>query len=306
MFRKVTVILAVIVLLFSIGCQQKSPAPGNTPTGESSSVSPVNKPGDSGNGKVTAADINEARELLNEAVKLKYDKKLKDAVLKCREALKKNPNDMDIYKELANIYKKQNDFSGAIDIYEKAIVIEPENSGLWIEKANTLGSQKKYKEAIEAFKKAIELKPAEKQAYIDMAKAYGQLDDFENCEDTYKKAMEKFPDDFNFPGFYADYWTSRSQEEENEEKKIQYLQQAAELYEESLNRITDKNKPFRPSTLFVLGKTYFEKWQLTKNEDDRKKAIEIFEKYKTEKPGHIYMDKAEKMIEEMEKSRSYW
>ena len=307
MFKKAILILLAFVLVFSLGCQQQAQPPASPEkppaTGEPAGDKPDVEapPAETPAKEISAEDIRVAKELVEEAKKLRYDKKYKEATLKCEEAIAKNPKGMEIYEEMATIHKGQKDYSKAVEIYVKALDMDPKNTKLLMAKAGTLRMQSKFDEALEEYNKAMELKPDEKNVYMEIAYTYRDKKDYENAEKAYEKAIEKFPGDFNIPSFYASYWSYRGFGEREKDKSAEYFQKSADFYDVSFSKMTDKDEFSKPGNLYSAGDAYYQKWKKTGSDEDKKKALEKFEAYKKQKPDHVWMETAEKKMDELKK-----
>lgn len=311
MFKKAIPIILAFILVFSLGCQQQAPpaSPEKPPTaGEPTGDKPAietpatEKPAvETPSKEISAEDIRVAKELVEEAKKLRYDKKYKEATLKCEEALAKNPKGTEIFEEMAAVYKGQNDYSKAVEIYVKALDMDPKNSQLLVSKAGTLRMQSKFDEALEDYNKVLELKPDEKSVYMEIAYTYRDKKDYENAEKAYEKAIEKFPDDFNLAGNYAAYWSYRGFGESDKAKSAEYFQKSADFYDVSFKKMTDKDEFSKPGNLYSAGDAYYQKWKKSGSDEDKKKALEKFEAYKKQKPDHVWMETANKKMDELKK-----
>ncbi len=306
MSKKSILIILAFVLVFSLGCQQPTPpaSPENPPaTGEATGDKPVAEPPKTEEPakEISAEDIRVAKELVEEAKKLRYDKKFKEATLKCEESIAKNPKGIEAYEEMAFIYKGQNDYSKAVEIYEKALAMDPKSPKLLVSKAGTLRMQSKFDEALDDYNKALELKPDDKTIYMEIAYTYRDKKDYENAEKAYEKALEKFPTDFNLDNNFASYWSYRGFGESDKTKSAEYFQKSADCYEAAFKKMTDKDDFSKPGTLYSWADAYYQKWKKTDSDEDKKKALEKFEEYKKQKPDHVWMETANKKMDELKK-----
>src|SRR5690348_1014476 len=96
-------------------------------------------------------------------------------------------------------YHDKGDYDGAIDKYDKALVMDKDNLFALEEKAYTLMAQKKYEEAIELCKKAIEVHPGEEYlstAYITYGNALDGLKKTDQSIAVYDEGIKAFPDEY--------------------------------------------------------------------------------------------------------------
>lgn len=96
-------------------------------------------------------------------------------------------------QETANTFMRQGDFANAILVLNRAIKLEPKN----IEVAKNLGLNyyfaKEYSKALEIYKPLLDLEEADDQCFQVAGDIYIALDEVKECEKIYKKGLKKFP-----------------------------------------------------------------------------------------------------------------
>ena len=85
---------------------------------------------------------------------------------------------------------KQNNYSSALDYFQKAIVSDPNNIDYLAELAITQYRLKNYDEAIKSYEKIISLNPDNISCYNRIGNIYWIKKDFERAEFYFKKAIE--------------------------------------------------------------------------------------------------------------------
>ncbi|MCK5486388.1 MAG: tetratricopeptide repeat protein [Desulfobacterales bacterium] len=88
---------------------------------------------------------------------------------------------------------KQNNYSSALDYFQKAIESEPDNIDYLTELATTHYKLKNYDEAIKGYEKIVRLNPDNISCYNRIGNIYWIKKDFERAEFYFKKAIELDP-----------------------------------------------------------------------------------------------------------------
>ena len=86
----------------------------------------------------------------------------------------------------------QEDYTKAIECYEKAIALAPEYKQAYCNMAVVYDYLQDYNKAIAYFQKAIRLKPNDTDAriYHDMGITHGNISDYDKAIECYQKAIE--------------------------------------------------------------------------------------------------------------------
>ena len=85
---------------------------------------------------------------------------------------------------------KQNNYSSALNYYQKAVESEPDNIDYLAELAITHYKLKNYNEAIKSYEKIIELNPSNISCYNRIGNVYWIKNDFQQAELYFRKAIE--------------------------------------------------------------------------------------------------------------------
>ena len=88
---------------------------------------------------------------------------------------------------------KQNNYSSALDYFEKAVELEPGNIDYLTELAATHYKLKNYNEAIKSYERIISLNPDNISCYNRIGNIYWIKKDFERAEFYFRKAIELDP-----------------------------------------------------------------------------------------------------------------
>jgi len=109
-----------------------------------------------------------------------------------------SPDDAKVYfNNVIRMYDEAKMPDKAVNAAKKLIELDPNNHESHYNMGAMLVKQNKYTEAIESFKKAIELKPDFIYAYANMGYSYSQMKKYSDAVGAFKKLVEFSPDDSN-------------------------------------------------------------------------------------------------------------
>ncbi len=108
---------------------------------------------------------------------MRPDKKIQ--VLKNR--IRKNQKDYKAYIKIGDIYKKYNNFNGAIQAYHRAVKIKPNNEISLNRLGEALWKAKRFSEALYQFKSALKVNPKYANAHLNLGKAFDLVNDKANA-----------------------------------------------------------------------------------------------------------------------------
>ncbi len=94
-----------------------------------------------------------------------------------------------IYRNIGTIYKNQGLFKEAIDLYRQALLKEPNDIELHILLGKTYFQKKVYTAALRTFLKATELSSQNAEAYKGLGETYLKMDRFDNGISAIKRAL---------------------------------------------------------------------------------------------------------------------
>ena len=108
---------------------------------------------------------------------MRSDKKIQ--VLKNR--IRQNPKDYKAYIKIGDIYKKYNNFNGAIQAYQRAVKIRPNNEISLNRLGEALWKAKRFSQALHQFKSALKVNPKYANAHLNLGKAFDLVNDKANA-----------------------------------------------------------------------------------------------------------------------------
>ncbi len=118
------------------------------------------------------------------------------AKAKYTQLIEMDYNNPAIYSELANIYKKEDNFDKAEEVLGAGREKYPDNNGILIAEINILLGQGRFDEVIAKLKKSIELEPENASLYLALGDSYKEVKNNEEAIKYYKQALEINPDYF--------------------------------------------------------------------------------------------------------------
>jgi len=108
------------------------------------------------------------------------------------DVVKQQPDNYYAYFGLGNYYRSNNINDGALENYEKAVLLNNKDPMLFNNLGLTLYNQKKYEDAIVNFNKAITILPEFSQFYNNRGNAYYYLKKYEKALADYDTAFKKW------------------------------------------------------------------------------------------------------------------
>lgn len=185
-----------------------------------------------------------------------YSNKLASAIELYEKALKKLPNNIDFYDDLADLYiKNKEPNQKIIDLFTEGVKNNPNESILYVDLGDSFYNNKNLEKAIENYNKALELNKNNIEAYGKLISLYFDKNDNDKAIIYSKKAVEDNPNYFS-----AYLWLGSTY------VKTKNLDSAIDSFKEAL-----KLSPNNPNCYNSLALAYVEK-----NEYDL--AIEYFSK----------------------------
>ena len=131
--------------------------------------------------------------LLNLAIQKIQSKKLQEAELLLKQALKLEPNNTDTLCFMSVVAAQKKDFQEALRLIEKSITAAPKNPIAHSNKGNILKELGKYSDAITCYEKAILLERTFVEPYSNKGNALQALSRFEEALDCYSMAISLEP-----------------------------------------------------------------------------------------------------------------
>lgn len=111
--------------------------------------------------------------------------------------------------QIADAYLKQGKLKEARKEFKSLTRNYPELSGPWVKIAEIAVQREEFSDAIDAYEKALEVNSNNVAAYLDLAKLYREQGHFAEARNTYLRALNSWPDfpegHFNLAVFYDLY-----------------------------------------------------------------------------------------------------
>ena len=146
-----------------------------------------------------------------------------------KQKIEQNPDDAEAYANLGAVYQRQNNFTAALQQYEKAESINPSNVNTRLNLGTLYQAQKEYDTAIAAYDTIIDVNPNFKLAYLYKAQCYRALGNKDAAIQNYKLALNLDPTNQDIKDELFDMYESDMTPEE----KLAYIN--AQLQKEPNN-----------------------------------------------------------------------
>lgn len=119
------------------------------------------------------------------------------------KSVSENPNNVDAWMQLGNLYFDTNNFQKSIDSYKKYLAVKPDNPNVWTDLGVMYRRSGSPQEALAAFDKAIELDPRHEQPRFN--KGIVLLHDLQDSEAAVRvwKELAEINPSFKAPGGQA-------------------------------------------------------------------------------------------------------
>ena len=147
------------------------------------------------------ADIPDLTDKLLDLVKqLKADNLSQVAFRICQATVELNPKNLVTWQQLASLYEAEQEFSSAIDCYQKILSISPNCFSIYIKIARLYHLQNQYQKAISYYNLGIEKKPEQPAwVYRFLGSAFKEDAQLDQAIASYQKAMQIEP---NYPAIF--------------------------------------------------------------------------------------------------------
>ncbi len=121
--------------------------------------------------------------------------KQKEMIATLDDAMRRNPEDIELLLTAGQISLDDGDVDGAIELLEKALKINPRDSRVARLLADAYYNKGDREGAIFAYKKALREDPENIDLHFNMGVLYLQIDDFDLAEEKFQKVLKLDPDD---------------------------------------------------------------------------------------------------------------
>lgn len=101
-----------------------------------------------------------------------------------------SPEDSETQEDLADFYRKTQDYPRALEIYDRALALDPENRTAWRYRGDTLRLMSDLEAAVADYTTAIQVDPEYKQAFVRRGNALQELGDCQAALADFDRAIE--------------------------------------------------------------------------------------------------------------------
>ena len=136
-----------------------------------------------------------------------------------KQKIAENPDNAEAYANLGAVYQRQNNFTAALQQYEKAESLNPSNVNTRLNLGTLYQAQKEYETAIAAYDTIIDVNPNFKLAYLYKAQCYRALGNKEAAIQNYKLALNLDPNNQDIKNELFDMYETNMTPEE----KLAYI-----------------------------------------------------------------------------------
>ena len=141
----------------------------------------------------TGVSLNDAAHWREQAIMLRQEGKLAEAVDACRRALSEAPADAQAWSELAHALRRQGKLDEARHAAARAIEREPRLADAWFNLGAVQVAQGETARGIESYRKVLELDPEFAEAWSNLGGALGASGDTLGEIDAYQRAVRINP-----------------------------------------------------------------------------------------------------------------
>jgi tetratricopeptide (TPR) repeat protein len=200
--------------------------------------------------KETAPELEQHQyqvtKLINEADRLRKDKKFEEAILKYKDVLKLDPNSVLADYNLGNALYNQGKLDEAIASYQTALRLDPNYAMAYNNLGVTLYDQGKLEDAIAAYQKALQIDPNDAYAQNNLGFALEKQRKLEDAIAAYQKALQIDP---NFAYAHINLGNALKKQGKLDEAIAEleiavYLEPTNTLFRQNLEILRDKKKGF--------------------------------------------------------------
>ena len=142
----------------------------------------------------SALALNPIQEQLATAMQHFTRGEVEEAEQICREALKKQPDDVNGLRLLASIASKMEQKEDAIVLLERAVELKPKFAGAWGDLAESYTEIESYGKALDAVQRVIQLQPDLPFGFMIRGSILGKMSDHEGSIEAYHQALKIEPD----------------------------------------------------------------------------------------------------------------
>lgn len=134
----------------------------------------------------------ERLQIISEIGTLANSEKYDEALAKCNTALKKYPNEAELYYWSGAIKSHQGESKSAIDDFDTAIRLNPKESSIYVMRGMTKSDIEDDKGALEDYNHALKINPKDSSAYSMRACVKLKMGDLKGANDDLNIANELY------------------------------------------------------------------------------------------------------------------
>jgi len=195
----------------------------------------------------------------------KYDQ----AITVYQKVLAANPDNMQTYRSMGDIYRAQSKFPLAIDITRQAIRKWPQDGNLYTDISWYYSLNGNTKEAVETAQSAVKLLPEQYMGFTNLCRAHNDLEQYQSAITACNNALRLNPNDGE-----TYFYLARAYKQSN---RAADASRAIDKAVPGLEKFTQDNPDYSDG-FYLLGNAYSENGNF-------EKALEAYRKCLTLSPG---------------------
>lgn len=262
-------ILIIAVLAFS-GCGQ----------GGNAVVSP--SAGDGGQSakavSLTAEQIRQAREMVQEGENLFRQNKMEEAFAQFNKAVEKNPLETNAYVGMAMVQMRTKQVDKALETFDKAIALDPGNAQVLGMKGTVLLRENKFQDAIGIYEKMKGIDPKNPIPYSSITRCYIGLKEYDKAEQEMKKAGELMPDNYRLFSTSAELMKREAAGLKGDEAARMYGR-SADMYGKAAEAYKEDSEIVRSLLKYGKSNALYQKYKITGADEDKKATVSALKEY---------------------------
>jgi len=133
--------------------------------------------------------MSSSQEYLTLAIRNHQSGDLQNAEAYYKKEIELNPNSMDAYEGLGDLYRENAFYAESKNCYISAVKLEPQNAKLYVKLGLLFTAMLEYANAKVFFLQAIEINPELFESYLNLANVYNYENDYKNAIYYYQKAL---------------------------------------------------------------------------------------------------------------------
>lgn len=165
------------------------------------------------------------------------------------KVIKLQPNNLEAWVLLADVYNRQRDFGNAVTAFKKVIELDPNNAAAYLGLGGIQVRMQKPQEAAQNLEKALTLDPSKNEAKMFLGNAYEDAREWVKAADAYEKYLATNP---------ANAWTIYQRMGMCRKEAGQFDQAAAAFVEALKAQPQDQSLQYKLAQAYDLGGKFAE------------------------------------------------